>query len=107
MTDKALPPGEFQKIIEILVAIKNTVDSKTDVVWTKFDSSDELISDLDKKINRLQSSDYDTLADVYLMFLPTGTYQELSISNGWADNYIVLSEQFDYYYKIIKSKRLS
>jgi hypothetical protein len=38
-------------------------------------------------------------------FLPTSTYQEISISNGWGDNYIKLSSEFDKLYeKLIERK---
>jgi hypothetical protein len=93
---------EFQKIVEILIAIRNTVDLQTDVVWTKFDSAQELIDDLTTDIEKLRLGDCETLSKVYLAFGPTSTYQELSISNGWGDEYLKLAEQFDYCHKKIK-----
>src|SRR5258708_1844712 len=103
MTDLISAFDDFQKIVEILIKIKSTVDSRTDTVWTKFDNPRELIDDLASDIQKLELCNSDTLSKVFLEFGPTGTYQELSISNGWGNEYLELSKQFDYYHKRIRS----
>ncbi|NOW96556.1 hypothetical protein FHW89_003229 [Mucilaginibacter sp. SG564] len=37
-----------------------------------------------------------------MLFAPTGTFQELSISNGWSHEYLNLAHQFDVYYEKFK-----
>ncbi|MDP9079728.1 MAG: hypothetical protein M3O71_20050 [Bacteroidota bacterium] len=92
----------FQKIAEILSRILNTVDSNN-VVWTKFDRPDELVTDLMSDIEKLQSYDREILVRLRLKFAPTGMYQELAISNGWGDEYLKLAELFDHHYEKIVS----
>lgn len=47
--------------------------------------------------------DFEVLDEVYVEFLPTGTYQELSIANGWGDAYLLLAARFDEVYYWIKA----
>ena len=96
------PLNDFNKVIELLTLILNKVDEETNVVWTRFDTPEELIADLQQNIKKLQSNDFDVLDKLNLMFGPTATYQELSISNGWGDEYLYLSKQFDEAYENLK-----
>jgi hypothetical protein len=73
------------------------------VVWTGDDSPLQLIDYLTGYIEKIQACDSETLARVYMDFAATGTYQELSISNGWGDEYIGLSKQFDFYRQGIRA----
>ena len=104
MIDKSHESDEIQKIIEILLAINNTIDSKTDVVWTRYDRPEQLSNDLKKYIEKLESGDYTILATLNHLFGPTGTFQELSISNGWGEEFLNIAEQFDHYYAKFLSK---
>jgi hypothetical protein len=94
--------NDFQKIIEILTTILNKVNAETDVAWTQFNTPQELVDELTNDIRKLRACDYETLENVYLMFLPTGSLQELSISNGWEDEYLKLADQFDTCYEKLK-----
>jgi hypothetical protein len=98
MMDKMNPISlfdEFRKIIDILTIIQNKIDSDTDVVWTGFNTPQELKIYLVSHIEKLRLCDYETLAIINMNFCPTGTYQELAISNGWGDEYLELANQFD------------
>jgi hypothetical protein len=103
MTEIIPPFNYFQKIIEVLDKILNTVDLETDVVFTRFNTPQELIIDITKDIEKLKSQDRETLDKLYTMFAPTGTYQELSISNGWGYEYLQLSQEFDLYFQKLKT----
>jgi hypothetical protein len=92
----------FQKIIEVLDVILATVNSETDVAFTKFNTPQELMADITKDIEKLKLQDHETLAKLCLMFSPTGTYQELSISNGWGDEYLQLAHKFDLCFQKLK-----
>jgi len=37
-----------------------------------------------------------------MLFAPTGTFQEHSISNGWSNEYLALAEKFDKIYDALK-----
>ena len=38
-----------------------------------------------------------------LYFEPTGTFQEISIPNGWGEDFILMANQFDELYEKIKA----
>ena len=94
--------NDFQQIIEIVNAIFMKVNAETDVEWTQFSSAPALIDELTISIEKLRQGDYQTLENLYLMFLPTGSFQELSVSNGWGDEFLQLAEQFDACYEKLK-----
>lgn len=94
--------NDVQKIIEILGFILVKVNLQTDVTWTQFDNPQELTAALTVDIEELKSGNLEILHKINIMFAPTGTYQELSISNGWGNEYIDLSHQFDLHYKQLK-----
>ena len=96
--------NDFQKIIEILIIILNKVNAETDIEWTQFNTAQELMAELSNSIEKLRLGDYDTLENVYLMFLPTGSLQELSASNNWEDEYLKLADQFDDHYEKLKTR---
>jgi len=75
---------DFQKIAEILIIIRNKIDQEPDVVWTGYDSPQQMIDYLNGYIEKIQAGDSETLSRIFWVFEATGTYQELSISNGWA-----------------------
>jgi hypothetical protein len=71
-----------------------------------------LISELDTYIMALSQGKTDFLAKLKFHFLPTSTFQEHALSNNWADEYLILSKNFDEIYqkindtKFIKIKKL-
>jgi hypothetical protein len=73
---------DFQKIAEILITIRNKINLKTDVAWTGNDSPEQLIDYLNGYIQKILAGDSETHSKVWEKFTATGTYQELSISNG-------------------------
>jgi len=85
----------IQKIVDILVNIRNRINPETDVVWTSFTTPKQLIESINAYIKSLQEGDYEVLGNLSMMFAPTGIYQELSISNGWGEDFLQLSDQFD------------
>lgn len=87
--------GNSSDIINLIEIIKGKVTSDTDIVWTRYNSIDELKEDLDSLIQGVRNNDSSTFAKLKLLFAPTGSFQELSISNGWAKEFLLLSEKFD------------
>lgn len=94
----------IQKIIDILNIIKNKIDDDTNVIWTEYDTPQALINKLDLEINNLQSRNYKTISNINGLFIPTGTLQEVSISNGWGDEFLTLAEQFDHHYEKVAGR---
>ena len=92
----------INEIIGIIELVKNKVSGSSDVVWTRYDSAKKFRDDLDNYINRLKANDKSCLEELNIVFAPTGSLQEHSISNGWADEYIAIAERFDKLYHASK-----
>ncbi len=102
-TSKIIVYRYFQEITVILRQVKSYTTVTADTVWAGFNNAEEFLEELDNDIANIEMCDYAALEKVNIEFAATGTYQELSISNGWADEYIHLSSNFDTAYeKLIK-----
>jgi hypothetical protein len=95
---------ELNNIIEILKVIRQKLDLDTDIMWTHYESPSVLIKEFDTDFQLLITGDLEKLNVFRNHFLPTGLFQELSLSNGWEDEYIELATLFDQSYTIINSK---
>lgn len=96
---------DFQKVAEILKQIKAVVSKDTDTVWAGFDNADKFLEELNQDIEKIENCNYQTLEKVHVEFLPTCTYQELSMSNDWSDKYLELSTDFDKIYERMTERK--
>ena len=103
-TDKIPFYNDFQKVKQILETIKGWTIDETDTVWAGYDNGKEFLVDLNTDIEKIKFCDFETLDKLNMEFAPTSTYQEISLSNGWADEFIKLAEQFDKLYEKIKKQ---
>jgi hypothetical protein len=88
---------EISKIIEVLKILRDKITDDSDVAWTRYESPGHLRQDIDKNIELLTTGNLSSLSDLQLMFAPTGVFQEISISNGWGDEFLKISQTFDRY----------
>jgi len=91
------------KLIEIIEVIKGKITPETDIVWTHYNSVDKLNIDLSNLIQGIRTNDVATFSKLEILFAPTGSFQELSIDNGWGEEFIQLSKIFDHQIEILKS----
>ena len=83
-------------IIEILETVKKLIlEPRTDISWSIFDSKDDLIIEIDTHIQKLKLRDFSKVKDLILLFAPTSDFQEISLSSGWSNDYLKISERFD------------
>ena len=55
-----------------------------------------MVLEINKIISHLIDPDQSNLPDIAkIMFGPTGPIQEIAMSNGWVDEYMALSAEFD------------
>ena len=99
--------ANFQKVKQILESIKSWTTAETDTAWAGYDNIKEFLVDLNADIEKIKFLDFATLDKLNMKFAPTSTYQELSLSNGWSDEYLKLAEQFDNLYQKIKKQERS
>ncbi|MEX0813579.1 MAG: hypothetical protein WD048_15280 [Chitinophagales bacterium] len=94
--------SELQPIIDIIQIVREKITDETDVIWAGYDNPTELQDEIDKELNELKSGNLEMLDKFKNRFLPTATFQEISLSNGWGDEFIKLSDRFDKLYKRVR-----
>lgn len=93
--------ADFQKVREILETIKNRTIIEADVVWSGYDNGKEFLDDLNTDIEKIKFCDFTTLDKLKMEFAPASTYQEISLSSGWNNDFLKLAELFDKLYEKI------
>ncbi|MFF5019894.1 hypothetical protein [Streptomyces sp. NPDC001165] len=63
-----------------------------------FADEEELVSDLQDHAERLRRGDVSRLPELKFLLLPTGSFNEIALSNGWGDIYVTLANRFDEVY---------
>ena len=67
-----------------------------DFVWqSTINNTYEAQECLDKLKNKINSDNRSVIEDLLILFAPTGSLQEISISSGWSDEYMKLASRFD------------
>lgn len=94
----------FDQVVDILKTIKSLTKSDADTTYAGFDDATSFLEELDFDIAALLHCDFTMIDNIKIDFLPTSTYQELAMSNGWSNQYLRLSKEFDQLYKLISSK---
>lgn len=94
----------FDHVVDILKTIKSLTKPDADTTYAGFDDAAAFIEELDFDIAALLHCDFTMLDNIKIDFLPTSKYQELAMSNGWSNQYLRLSKEFDQLYKLISSK---
>ena len=105
LTSKIKFYTDFQIVAEILQEIKNKINLDTDTIWAGFDTVDIFLKELSEDIENIKLCNFKTLDKVNIEFAVTSTYQELSMSNGWSDDYLILAEKFDKVYEEITNPK--
>jgi|KBSSwiS6_1023812.scaffolds.fasta_scaffold20545_2 hypothetical protein len=90
-----------QELIDIINKVKAKISDNSDMVWTHYGNAKQLTDELRLYTQELQNGNMSSLEKIKLLFLPTGTLQEHSISNGWRDEYLKLAEKFDNLYSTV------
>lgn len=85
--------------IKILESIKENITEDSEFLWTSYENTEELNSEINSIILRLEQQEIKAISDVYLHFLPTSTFQEHSMMNNWIEKYMKLAEKFDHIYE--------
>ena len=92
-----------KELIDILYKVRERFTDESDLLWTSYETAKELRDELNVCIEQLSKGDISCLENLNMHFLPTSTFQEHSLQNGWSKEYLELSESFDRIYTKIKS----
>jgi len=90
------------ELILLLEKIKHKISDDSGVIATRYNSARNLRNKIEDHISKLKSDDLTSIFALNMLFAPTGTFQEHSISNGWSNEYLALAEKFDKIYDALK-----
>ena len=63
--------------------------------WSSWADSDAALREVDALIATLDADRLPNRLTIRVLFAPTGPIQEVSLSSGWADEFLALTERFD------------
>ena len=88
--------GRFKMLLDIFNETKCIIDRPdTDMAWTSYCNEKEFISEFNLLIDDFKRGVKGCIDRFKLLFAPTGILQEISISNGWGERFIEISDRFD------------
>ncbi len=83
------------KLLSVLATTKELLLRSKEEGWAG-EKPNGMVLEINKIISHLIDPDHSNLPDIAkIMFGPTGPIQEISLSNGWVDEYMALSAAFD------------
>lgn len=88
MTKPSIP------LIEVLSRCRARAKVSQDAAWSNRGVA-EILGILDRGVEAIERGTELNREELKLLFAPTGDLQELSIANGWEEDYLLLSARFD------------
>ncbi len=89
---------EIHRLISIIETIREKITDDADVVWSGYGSALELQEDIDRDLALLQKGRYEVLDKFMHHFMPTAAFQEIALSNGWAEEFLEYAEEYESLY---------
>jgi hypothetical protein len=83
------------ELIGVLEAVKANIRDDSDYMWSYFETPQQARTEIDQYVAELEVGNISSLPDISTHFAPTSGYQELSLQNGWSDEYMKLAGRFD------------
>ena len=91
-----------QKLIKVLRQARVLLALESnDFSWSSWKDQNHAISEIDSIITSLENG---SIPEIGVLFSPTGPIQEVSLSSGWAQEFLELAERFDKEYEIVKNQ---
>jgi hypothetical protein len=85
---------DFAELERVFMDVRAVVAlPENDFTWSSWIDADQALAKIESIIEKIRQGKFPVSADV--LFLPTGPLQELSLSSGWGDEFIVLANRFD------------
>lgn len=66
-----------------------------DFAWSSWDDREDALAEIDYLLSSVRSGSLPGELTMQVLFAPTGPIQEVSLSSGWASDFIELSARFD------------
>jgi hypothetical protein len=100
-------PDEL-KLFAVLSSVKVLLETVSkDEGWDHSSTPDDALQVINKAISfLLDPQQYVFPEGLSGYFAPTGPLQEISLSNGWGEIYLKVSEQYDKYAHCLENKKI-
>lgn len=92
---KEITPTHREELLQIIEVVKSTVHRETELIYSYFESVDELLKELDELSEEVKKGELNSLNTLSMHFAPTSGFQELPMQNGWSKEYLKLADRFD------------
>jgi hypothetical protein len=84
-----------QRLVEILREVRSHLARPgTDFAWSSWADGADALAEIDELIAQVRSGNV-LKRKLDLLFAPTASLQEISISNGWGDEFLGLARAYD------------
>jgi hypothetical protein len=67
----------------------------TNFDWSSWGDAEAALREIDGLVAALERGRVSPLFTMSVLFAPTGPIQEVSLSSGWADEFLALADRFD------------
>ncbi len=85
-----------QELVEILREARSLLALPgNDFVWSGWENADEALHEIDNLISAVEAGTLPDRLDISVLFAPTGSIQEVSLSSGWGQEFLELAARFD------------
>ena len=101
--NRANTNDDLEEMISILREVIKYINDDSDMTWSGYGNAGKLREVLAGFISELKNGNVKVLKKMEFEFLPTGSLQEHSLSNGWADEYEILSTKMENTSKKLKN----
>jgi hypothetical protein len=85
-----------QKLISVLRETRDYLARPdNDFAWSSWQDAPAALREVDGLISCIESGNLPNRSDITFLFLPTGLIQEVSVSNGWGQEFLELASRLD------------
>jgi hypothetical protein len=93
--EKGVDAGR-QELLGVLRDARSTLAAPdNDFAWSSWPDAGAALRELDGLIGTLEEGGLPSRARLSTLFAPTGPIQEVSLSGGWGESFLVLAQRFD------------
>lgn len=86
----------IQELIAILREARNLLALPgNNFFWSSWEDTNAALTDMDGFIAEIESGRMPERMKLEILFAPTGSIQEVSVSSGWGDVFLNLAARFD------------
>jgi hypothetical protein len=83
-------------LLDVLEEAKALVSRpENDFAWSTWKDREHALGEIDSYITKVKKGDRSVYSDLRMLFAPTGDLQEVSLSSGWAQEFLTLASRFD------------